>query len=186
MVSVLCRIFGFEKIDLVEDAVQDALIAALKKWPFGGMPENPTAWLTQVAKNRLLDQIRRERWIESSIDDLETPVDPTDSETFFSSEIHEDQLRMIFACCHPSNSPDSQVALTLKIIGGFSVSEISRAYLSTDEAIAKMLTRAKKKLREIGVMLEIPPPADLNSRLDSVLKVIYLNVQRRICRFRRR
>lgn len=146
----------------------------MRKWPFGGMPENPTAWLTQVAKNRVLDQIRRERRTEPSDDDLEIALDSGDGQIFFSSEIRENQLRMIFACCHPSIAPDSQVALTLKIIGGFSVSEIARAYLSNDEAIAKMLTRSKKKLRATGVTLEIPPPVELNSRLDSVLKVLYL------------
>lgn len=175
MVSVLSRIFGFDKIDLIEDAVQDALIAALRKWPFGGMPDNPTAWLTQVAKNRVLDQIRRDRKMEPADEDLEIAEGSGGSDTIlFSSEMHEDQLRMIFACCHPSIAPDSQVALTLKMIGGFSISEIARAYLSSDDAIAKMLTRAKKKLRETRMILEIPPPADLNSRLDSVLKVLYL------------
>ena len=175
MVSVLSRIFGFEKIDLIEDAVQDALIAALKKWPFTGMPENPRAWLTQVAKNRVHDQLRRDRKIEPADEALEIAGESSvDENIFFSSEIHEDQLRMIFACCHPSIAPDSQVALTLKIIGGFGVTEIARAYLSNDEAIAKMLTRAKRKLRETGVALEIPSPSDLNFRLDSVLKVLYL------------
>lgn len=175
MVSVLCRIFGFEKIDLIEDAVQDALVAALRKWPFGGMPENPTAWLTQVAKNRVLDQIRVDRKKEPAESFLELVAKSADDEQiFFSREIHEDQLRIIFACCHPSIAPDSQVALTLKIIGGFSISEIARAYLSNEAAIAKMLTRAKTRLRETGVALEIPAPSELNDRLESVLKVLYL------------
>ena len=175
MVSVLSRIFGFEKIDLIEDAVQEAMIAALRKWPFGGMPENPTAWLTQVAKNRVLDQIRRDRKIEPAGGDFEIVAESTDEEKiYFSSEMHEDQPRMIFACCHPSIAPDSQVALTLKIIGGFSVSEIARAYLSNDEAIAKMITRAKKGLRDKGVAFEIPSSIELNHRLDSVLRVLYL------------
>lgn len=175
MVSVLCRIFGVEKIDLIEDAVQSAFVMAMKKWPFGGVPENPSAWLTQVAKNLVLDQLRRGKH-SAELDAIETePVDLSQSgETHFTAEIAEDQLRMIFACCHPSIPPDSQVALTLKIVGGFSVGEIARAYLSNNEAVAKMLTRAKTKLRSGGVALEIPDGNELNFRLDAVLRVLYL------------
>lgn len=174
MVAVLCRIFGFDRIDMIEDAVQDALVAALRKWPFGGVPENPTAWLTQVAKNRVIDRLRRDARSESAGDDLD-PVDPAnETPVFFTAELSEDQLRMIFACCDPSITPDAQVALTLKIVGGFSVSEIASAYLAREDAIAKMLTRAKSRLRTGGVALEIPVPIEIPERLDAVLKVLYL------------
>jgi RNA polymerase sigma factor (sigma-70 family) len=170
MVSVLSRIFGVQKIDLIEDAVQDALVAALKKWPFGGIPENPPAWLIQTAKNRILDNLRREKKSESIDDDHLD--DSSEGEIRFSGELNEDQLRMIFACCHPAIPPDSQVALTLKIVGGFGVSEIARAYLANDGAVAKMLTRAKSKLRTVG--FEIPAKEELHDRLDAVLRVLYL------------
>ena len=172
MVSVLCRIFGFERIDLVEDAVQDAMIAAFRKWPFSGVPENPTAWLTQTAKNRLIDRLRRDGKSEALEDEFIHAGEI--EEVYFSSEIGEDQLRMIFACCHPSIPPDSQVALTLKIVGGFSVPEIAAAYLSNDEAVAKMITRAKSSLRKGRVALDIPVADDISDRLDAVLKVLYL------------
>lgn len=174
MVSVLCRIFGFDRIDMIEDAVQDALIAALRKWPFTGVPENPTAWLTQTAKNRMIDRLRRDSRFETAGEDFDIPDPKDERPVFFPNEIAEDQLRLIFACCHPSIPPDSQVALTLKTVGGFSVSEIARAYLATDEAVAKMLTRAKARLRDGGAAFDIPVADEITSRLDAVLKVLYL------------
>lgn len=177
MVAILCRSFGFDKIDTVEDAVQDALIAAMKTWPYSGVPDNQFAWLLRTAKNRCIDILRRDA--RSFSLDAETDIDlpgiaAVGDELFFQNEISDDQLRMIFACCHPSLSPDSQVALTLKTVGGFSVGEIARAYLAAPEAIAKMLTRAKSKLRESGVSLTIPEPAELEPRLESVIRALYL------------
>lgn len=180
MVSVLSRIFGLEKLDLIEDAVQDALVAALKIWPYAEYPENPRAWLIETAKNRLLDRLRRDKKLphdeidaadsgENSL--LEIAAAP---EVYFANEISEDQLRMIFACCHPVIPPDSQVALTLKIVSGFSIAEIARAFLAKDDAVAKMITRAKQKLRENKVQLEMPPPAETAARLGTVAKVLYL------------
>lgn len=172
MVAVLVRIFGIEKIDQIEDAVQDALIVAMKKWPFGGVPANPTAWLIQTAKNRMIDRLRRssrDRDIDES-HPAKTPDDPIR----FASELEEDQLQMIFACCHSSIPADSQVALTLKTVSGFSIAEIARAYLANSEAVAKMITRAKAKLRDGNIRLELPAGSDLNERLDTVLRVLYL------------
>jgi RNA polymerase sigma-70 factor (ECF subfamily) len=172
MVSVLVRKFGVTNIELIEDAVQDAMISAMKTWPYSGPPINQTAWLIQTAKNRAIDHLRRSAKSES-IDgyDFEIRKELRD-ETRFESELTEDQIRMIFACCNPSIPADSRVALTLKIVGGFSVGEIARAYLAKDDAIAKMLTRAKQKLRTLD--LEFPAGAELNERLDSVLRVLYL------------
>lgn len=174
MVSVLCRIFGFDRIDMIEDAVQDALIAALRKWPFTGVPENPTGWLTQTAKNRLIDRLRRDGRSESADDELEIADPASEKPVYFPGEIAEDQLRMIFACCHPAIPPDSQVALTLKTVGGFNVAEIASAYLANEEAVAKMLTRAKSRLRDGGVAFDIPVAHEITARLDAVLKVLYL------------
>ena len=176
MVSVLARRFGVEHIDLVEDAVQEAMIAALRKWPVAGVPENRTAWLIQVARNRVLDQLRRNgKWNGGSTDEdgFSDPAAPSEAGSIkFEGELNEDQLRMIFACCSPAVPPDSQVAITLKLVGGFGVSEIARAYLAKDETVAKMLTRAKQKLR--AVPLEIPAGPQLRERIDAVLRVLYL------------
>ncbi|REJ76178.1 MAG: hypothetical protein DWQ47_11215 [Acidobacteria bacterium] len=179
MTAVLSRIFGFEKIDLIEDAIQEAMLRALSNWSYKGIPDNPRAWLIQVAKNNILDRLRR----DSRSEDLEEETKALDqyaelaegnTEIGFANEILEDQLQMIFACCHPSLTPDSRIALTLKTVGGFSVGEIAAAFLSNKEAIAKMLVRAKKRLRDEGEVLSIPEPRDIPSRIEPVLKVLYL------------
>jgi RNA polymerase sigma factor (sigma-70 family) len=179
MVSVLSRIFGLEKLDMIEDAVQDALVTALRKWPYSGMPDNPTAWVIQVSKNRILDNLRANKKFvstEEHLEDVENAIilQVAEGNAYFAGEMSEDQLRMIFACCHPSIPPDAQVALTLKIVGGFSVGEIARAYLASEDSVAKMLTRAKAKLRSGDVSLEIPVRSELKNRMDAVTKVLYL------------
>ncbi len=172
MVSILARRFGVAQIEVIEDSVQDALVSAMKTWPYTGLPDNQIAWLIQTAKNRIIDQLRREAKSESiETSEFDIPDDCPD-ETRFEVELTEDQIRMMFACCHPEVPADARVALTLKIVGGFGVSQIARAYLAKDEAMAKMLTRAKQKLRTLD--LEIPSGKELNERLDSVLRVLYL------------
>ncbi len=173
MVAVLSRTFGVRHIDLIEDGIQDAMIAAMKRWPFVGVPENPSAWLTQVAKNRTIDRLRRESTSQNFNDDFDVAIEAS-QDAQFEGEVVDDQLRMIFACCHPSIPPDSQVALTLKIVGGFSIGEIARAFLASQESVAKLLTRAKSKLRDGDVSLEIPVGDELTTRLSPVLKVLYL------------
>lgn len=174
MVSVLSRIFGFEKLDLIEDAVQDALVSALRNWPYSGYPENRSAWLIQVAKNRVLDRLKSKSSSHEALVDIDVPDDKNDPALFYSSEISEDQLRMIFACCHPAIPPDSRVALTLKVVSGFNVPEIARAFLAKEDSIAKMITRAKQKLRDNNVQLEMPAPSEISARLETVVKVLYL------------
>ncbi len=173
MAAVLSRTFGVRHIDLIEDGIQDAMIAAMKRWPFTGVPENPTAWLTQVAKNRTIDRLRRESTSQNFDDEFDVAIDASQNAQF-EGEVVDDQLRMIFACCHPSIPPDSQVALTLKIVGGFSGGEIARSFLASQESVAKLLTRAKSKLRDGDVSLEIPVGDELTKRLSPVLKVLYL------------
>jgi len=175
MVSVLSRIFGLEKLDMIEDAVQDALISALKNWPFAGFPDNPRAWLIQVSKNKILDRLRRDNrnTSEEELGSALHGVGPKD-DVYFENEVGEDQLRMIFACCHPAIPPDAQVALTLKTVGGFGVREIASAFLAQEDSVTRMISRAKQKLREGNIRLEIPPPDEIPSRLDAVLKVLYL------------
>ncbi len=179
MVSVLSRLFGFEKLDLIEDAIQDALIRALKTWSFQGIPENPRAWLIQVAKNKIIDRLRRTNKFEVSGEQFENATKYIETVALtgfvkFENEINEDVLQMMFACCHPIISPDSQVALTLKTVGGFSVGEIATAFLSNPETVSKLLTRAKQKIRNQKIKLETPNPKELKTRLDSVVKVLYL------------
>src|SRR5687767_15173711 len=171
MVSVLTRQFGYQHLETIEDAVQDALIAAMKSWPFTGAPESARAWLIETAKNRVIDQLRRSGKSETIANSSRSTGD---LEVRLEGEIEEDELRMIFACCHPAITPDSQVALTLKIVGGFSVAEIARAFLSNNEAVSKMLARAKAKFRNSADPIEIPSQDELVLRCDPVLKVLYL------------
>lgn len=173
VVSRLARHFGYEHLELIEDAVQDSLVAAMKKWPFTGEPENARAWLLATAKNSLIDRLRREQRSEV-MDQSAEFVTEEKAAALFKGEIEEDELRMIFACCHPSIRPDAQVALTLKTVGGFSVGEIARAFLSNNEAVAKMLTRAKAKFRSHVSEVEVPSQNELFRRSDAVMKVLYL------------
>jgi RNA polymerase sigma-70 factor (ECF subfamily) len=177
MVAVLTRIFGFELIDQIEESIQEALIKALKSWAIKGVPENPTAWLIQVAKNHLFDQLRRDNKsvsFDEQIRETDRFAELAEESVYFEDEISEDQLRLIFACCHPSIPKDSQIALTLKTVGGFNNREIASAFLAKKTAIDKILVRAKKRLKEHREQFVIPNPEKLPSRLDAVLKVLYL------------
>jgi RNA polymerase sigma factor (sigma-70 family) len=179
MVASLTRAFGLEHLQTVEDAVQDALVQALRLWPYRGMPEDPGAWLVTVARNRVLDRLRRRGTWRGKIPEIEQTVRALGSagastEPHFSDELDDDQLRLTFACCHPSIPRAGQIALTLKTVGGFSTAEIARAFLAREAAIAQRLVRAKRKLRDGEVALKVPPPRELPERLDSVLEVVYL------------
>ena len=179
MVATLARIFGLRHLDAVEDSVQDALVQALKRWPFSGMPERPEAWLMRVARNRMVDRLRRGGVWEEKRQRLGQDAAQADGGSdahaaWFVGELADDQLRMIFACCHPAIPRAGQLALTLKTVGGFSVAEIGRAFLTRETTIAQRLVRAKQRLRDRGVRLEVPAPAELPERLDAVLEAIYL------------
>jgi RNA polymerase sigma factor (sigma-70 family) len=180
MVSVLTRIFGLKHIEIAEDIVQDTFLKALDEWSFHKIPENPPAWLYRVAKNRTIDIIRHQKYVAEYEQELnlllksEWTLSHSLNNLFLDSEIEDSQLRMIFASCHPELPKESQIALTLKTLCGFSVGEISRALLTTDANINKRLFRAKQKLRDENLKFEIPAGKSLNERLDSVYKVIYL------------
>ena len=178
IISALTGSFGLRNLELIEDAVQEALLKALRLWSYGNIPPNPAAWLMQVARNHALDHLRRNmRWHEK---EKEVAFDQEQSESrqtepiFSDEEIRDDQLRMIFAVCHPALPSESQIALTLKLLCGFNVEEISRAFLSQPETIAKRLTRARERLRTNPAAFEIPSGPNLTQRLDSVLDVLYL------------
>jgi RNA polymerase sigma factor (sigma-70 family) len=179
MVATLTRIFGIEHLNLAEDVVQEALGRALQTWPYRGIPENPSAWIMRASRNLALDVIRREKVFRGKEPEIARLIEAGGSSTpeaaiFSENEITDDRLRMMFVCCHPVIPSEAQVALTLKTLCGFSVSEISRAFLTTEAAIAKRLTRAKQKIQETRVRFEIPVGDELARRLQSVLQSLYL------------
>lgn len=178
MVAILTGIFGLDNLTLAEDVVQEALVRALQTWPFYGVPDNPSAWLMRVARNLALDVVRRQKVFHDKEPELIRLMDREcpgpDSAAFSEQEITDDRLRMIFVCCHPILPQEAQAALALKTLGGFSVREISRAFLTTDSAIAKRLTRAKQKIREAGISFEVPAGEELGRRLDGALQTLYL------------
>jgi RNA polymerase sigma factor (sigma-70 family) len=180
LVSVLTRIFGVENLDLAEDVVQDSLVEALNVWSYKGIPDNPSGWLFTVAKNRAVNIINREKNKRKYSSDVahflesEWTVQPALNHIFSEEQILDDQLRMMFTCCHPAISSDSQVALTLKTLCGFSIPEIAKAFLTTEENINKRLVRARQKIREDKIAFEVPAGKELESRSDAVLETIYL------------
>jgi len=183
MVPRLTRILGAQRLQLAEDAVQFAMMQALQLWPFDGVPEYPSAWLSRVAYNRALDVLRSERKLRFYDDEKESEVRRQMDELQslndrgplgFSHEVIDERLALIFTCCHPDVPRAASVALTLKVVCGFGVREIARAFLSTEVSISQRLVRAKKLIREQGIRCEVPSPAQLPERLDTVLEVLYL------------
>ena len=173
MVSILTGIFGLDHLTLVEDVVQEALVRALQTWPFYGMPENPSAWIMRTARNLALDVVRREQVFRGKEPEIIRLMEDEPAPTA-DHEIADDRLRMMFVCCHPVIPPEAQVALALKTLGGFSPLEIARAFLTSEAAIAKRLTRAKQKIRDERIPFEIPAGAELARRMDGVQQALYL------------
>lgn len=176
LVSVLTRVFGWRHFDLVEDMVQSTLLDALQAWRVG-VPENPSGWLHRVAKNKILDALRRNQIGRRIVEELAATQTPHEDELdglFLDSEIEDSQLKMMFACCHPRLARENQLALTLKALCGFGNSEIARALLVEEETVKKRLQRATRDLVENQIQLEPPPAEELVSRLDSVHQVLYL------------
>lgn len=180
MISTITRIFGFRYINLAEDAVQEALTKALLTWPYYGIPDNPAAWITQVSKNQALDVIRREKVFrnkEAAIShfiEQTTPPEKNQDSIIFKNEFSDNTLWMMFCCCHPTVSRVSQVALALNTLCGFNVREISNAFLSSESAISRRLTRAKGKIRKADIPFDLPTGDELTERLDGVLQTLYL------------
>jgi RNA polymerase sigma-70 factor, ECF subfamily len=167
-------------VGLAEDLAQDALVAALEKWPADGVPDNPGAWLMATAKNRAIDRLRRESNLQRKQEEIarETgalfAMERSDFEAAADEEIGDDLLALIFTCCHPLLSREARVALTLRLLGGLTTPEIARAFLAPEATVAQRLVRAKKTLREARVPFEVPRGAELKERLPSVLEVVYL------------
>ncbi len=176
--GALMRMLGPENLTLVEDVAQGALLQAMRTWSIGGVPENPSAWITRVAMNLARDALRHRTMSSSKetaiVTHLEQTRAPSARPDDHEHEIRDDALRLMFVCCHPSLSPDSQVVLALKVLCGFSTGEVARAFLSSEAAIEKQLTRTKQRLRETGIGFEIPEGAELSPRLDGVLAALYL------------
>jgi RNA polymerase sigma factor (sigma-70 family) len=180
MVGTLTHIFGVHNLAMAEDVVQDAFCRALEVWKFRGVPENPSAWLMTTAKNRALDILRRERTAQVCAPELsrllqsEWTLAPTVQEIFESNTIKDDQLRMMFSCCHPKLAEDAQVALVLNILCGFSVAEIAAAFVSNHAAIEKRISRAKKVLAGSKRLFDVADREDFPSRLSAVQRALYL------------
>ncbi|HEX2059416.1 MAG TPA: sigma-70 family RNA polymerase sigma factor [Thermoanaerobaculia bacterium] len=176
MVATLTRVFGPAHLSLAEEVVQEALIAAMQQWSIRGIPENPRGWLFQVARNRALDQIRRETTLRGKEAEIVTAFRDRggDDEPAFAHEVRDDQLRMMLMCCHPSIPKEARVALTLKTVGGFSVDEIARALLTKKETIAQRIVRAKRLIRDEHIPMDLPSRDELPRRLETLLEVLYL------------
>lgn len=177
LVSTLTRLFGPEKLELAEDMVQDTLIAAIDHWTDNPIPDNPAAWLTQVAKRKALNQIKREKMSRRHLDVLASEhqkVEELVDEIFFEKQIKDSQLRMIFTCCHPELPVEAQLGLTLKALCGFSIKEIAKATLSNEESVNKRLYRARQSIRQKKIPFTIPSGPLLEQRLHTVTLALYL------------
>jgi RNA polymerase sigma factor (sigma-70 family) len=176
LIAILTKTFGTRHLELIEDVVQDTLLKALEYWKLKGVPQNPTAWLFTSARNKAIDALRKNKNQEIFAEMLTPDHSPPTlfQQLIIDHTIEDEQLRMMFVCCHPAIAEEGQVALTLKTLCGFSVAEIASAFLTNEETITKRLFRARSTFREQNIEFAIPSKAELNNRLESVLTAIYL------------
>jgi len=174
---VLCKHFGFDEIEIAEDIASDTFMTAAQTWGMNGVPKNPTAWLYNVAKNKAKNYLQRDSLFKNKIalEIKKTSSDSEENEIDLSTQnINDSQLQMMFAICHPSISPEAQIGLSLRILCGFGIEEIADAFLTNKETINKRLFRAKGKLREEKIKIEMPHVSEIDARLINVLRTIYL------------
>ena len=171
VLAALIRLLG--SFEAAEEALAEAFTAAADQWPRDGVPANPYAWLVSAGRFKTIDRWRRQARLADALPDLTAQLD-AEPETLVIEPIQDDELRLIFTCCHPALTPDARVALTLREVGGLTTEEIARAYLTRAPTIAQRIVRAKTKIRDDGLPYEVPDRAAWPERIDSVLRVIYL------------
>jgi len=178
LIGALTRVV--RDVGLAEDLAQDALLVALERWPESGVPDNPAAWLMAAAKHKAIDRIRREKRLEQKHAEIERALESTRDGAYdrldasLDDPVGDDVLRLMFIACHPVLPPEARAALTLRLLGGLSTTEIARAFLVPEATVAQRIVRAKRTLAEANVPFEVPRGAELEARLHSVLEVIYL------------
>ncbi|RWN41812.1 MAG: RNA polymerase sigma factor [Mesorhizobium sp.] len=171
VLATLIRLLG--GFDAAEEALHEAFTAAAEQWPRQGVPANPYSWLVSAGRFRTIDRWRREARLAGALPELTALAEPT-PEPAMPEDIQDDELRLIFVCCHPALAPDARIALTLREVGGLTTEEIARAYLTPAPTIAQRIVRAKAKIRDEAIPYEVPDRDDLPARLESALQVIYL------------
>lgn len=176
--GALIRLLGVNHLSLAEDIAQEALLRALRTWSMGGIPPNPSAWITRVAMNLAKDHLRHRTMSASKENAIITHIEQTTPSPAVAVEdshtIRDDSLRLLFVCCHPAIAPDAQVILALKVLCGFGTGEIARAFFASEAAIEKQLTRTKQRIQESTIAFELPAAENLAPRLDGVLAALYL------------